>query len=124
MWTDSELVVWGESTAAEGLGVGARWRPGDGTWRPRSPSPQGTVSSYEDTDGSQTVLNHPDADQLVITALEDGLGNPPTYLYDLSSDSWTPTDLPAPGRFAGPLIAAGKLFVPDSASLILGPVPP
>lgn len=52
-WTGTDIVIWGNSTKVEGLGVGARWHPGDSQWRPVRPSPQGPVKAYDGTTGSK-----------------------------------------------------------------------
>lgn len=112
VWTGEELVVWGESTVTAGLGVGARWRPGDTSWAPLPPSPQRAVTPFEGTTGSQSI------------ALDSGRGDPivrglhgngpdssvPLYRFDLPAGRWSDTGVRLDG-YAPKFAVVGDLVV-------------
>jgi hypothetical protein len=118
-WTGTELVVWGESNAEEGVGVGARWRPGDGEWRPVSRSPQGPVDPYDGTAGSQAVVSDPAGGRVLVRALDPGDAGPaPLYAYDPGRDRWSDTGVAVPGYHPRLDVAGDRLLVPDEAAPI------
>jgi hypothetical protein len=124
-WTGDEVVVWGASTAVDGLGVGARWRPGDDRWRPVAASPQGPVETHVGTSGSQALA--PDhRGRVIVRALDDNDADwaGPLFAYDPGSDTWTPTDLALDGHHPTFGVAAGAVVVPDEAAPFVGQVPP
>lgn len=123
VWTGSDLVVWGESTSVDGLGVGARWRPGDDTWTPVAPSPQGRVSAFDGTPGSQSVASDPERNRVLVRGLDGGDAVPPTFLYDPERDTWTNTGLQVAGYHPSLALADGQVFAPNGASPIVGPTP-
>ncbi|MFP3907415.1 MAG: hypothetical protein ACLFWR_10330 [Acidimicrobiales bacterium] len=124
-WSGDEVVVWGESTAAEGEGVGARWRPGDDHWRPVAPSPQGPIGSFDGTPGSQALAADADGGQVLVRALQDGVADhpEPVFAYDPGGDTWTRTDLVIEGYHPVFHVAAGVVVVPDEAAPIAGGAP-
>jgi hypothetical protein len=118
-WTGQEVVVWGQSTADESLGVGARWRPGDDRWRAISPSPRGPVADpYNGTPGSQALAPVGDG-RVAIRDLDDQA----LYVYDPDTDRWTETGLALDGW--NPLFGVHdrRVLVPDEANPILGDLP-
>ncbi len=117
-WTGSDLMVWGQSTSDESLGVGALWRPRSNEWRAVQPSPQGPVPDpYNGTPGSQSLAS---ADGRVLVKGLDGATSAALYLYNPDSDSWTITGLTVEGF--QPLISVvdGLVLVPDSDNPIVG----
>jgi hypothetical protein len=122
-WTGTEVVVWGESTAEDGMGVGARWRPGDDGWRPLAPSPQGQVDHYDGTPGSQAVVSDPDRGRVLVVGLDPAHGGlSPVYAYDPATDRWAETGAAVPG-FHPHLDSAGdRLLAPDEAAPVAGRV--
>jgi hypothetical protein len=123
-WTGTEIVVWGEATGQEGIGVGAAWRPGDAGWQALPPSPQGPVASYEGRAGSQAVVFDPGEGQVLVRALDGGDGVPPPLLiYDPATGAWTTADVTVPGHHPPITVAEGRLLVPDEARPVVGPAP-
>lgn len=128
-WTGTDIVVWGQSTRDEGTGTGALWRPGEGRWRPMSPSPQDRVDAFNGTPGSQTVVSDPDHGRVLVRALQGDLeagGDKitPLFAYAPDTDRWTTSDLAVPGYHPLVSIAGDKVLVPDQAAPIVGPAPP
>lgn len=118
-WTGSDLMVWGQSTSDEALGVGALWRPGSNEWRTTAPSPQGPVPDpFNGTPGSQALAASPDG-RVLIKGL-DGNTTPTLYLYDPGNDSWDTTGLAVEGFHPQISVVDGRVAVPDSANPIVG----
>lgn len=122
-WTGRDVVVWGQSTHNDALGVGARWTPGADEWRPIAPSPQGPVAdAYNGTPGSQTLAADADLDGRVIVKGLDGASSPPLYIYSADTDEWIPTQLTVPGFHPNISLVGDRVLVPDSDDPIIGDV--
>ena len=117
-WTGSDLMVWGQSTSNEALGVGALWRPGSNEWRAVEPSPQGPVPDpYNGTPGSQSLAS---TDGRVLVKALDGATSGALYLYNPDEDSWTTTALTVEGFHPLISVVGGLVLVPDSDEPIVG----
>jgi hypothetical protein len=115
-WTGAEVVVWGQSTADESMGVGARWRPGDEGWRPVGASPRGpVVDPYDGTPGSQALAPAGDGRVAIRDIDTDRL-----FLYDPDEDRWTETGLTLDGYDPDFGVYGGRVLIPDEAHPILG----
>jgi hypothetical protein len=122
-WTGSEIVVWGESTGADGTGVGARWRPGDDMWTSIAPSPQGRVDAFDGTPGSQTVVSDPEHGRVLIRALDGRDAASPLFEFDPATNRWIDTEVVISGFHPSLAVANGQLFIPDQATPVIGSVP-
>jgi hypothetical protein len=127
-WTGTELVVWGLSVDDDALGVGARWHPGDSTWTPMAPSPQGPVPDpFNGTPGSQAVVAGDS--RVVVKGLDGGqaaAGAQPAdllMLYEPTTDRWTTTSLRVSGYSPLIVIADDRVFVPDRGQPLVGTLP-
>jgi hypothetical protein len=122
-WTGSDLMVWGQSTSDEALGIGALWRPGTNEWRPVASSPQGPVPDpYNGTPGSQALASN--ADGRVLVKGLDGSSTATLYLYDPDSDTWTTTRLTVGGFHPLITFVDGTVLIPDSDKPIVGDLTP
>jgi len=122
-WTGEELVVWGTAAGGRGqvdVGVGARWDPADGTWRPMAPSPQLPDRGWNGTMGSQAVV-YDGVGQVVIVrplSLSEGVETPkPLLLYEPTTDTWRTTTVTADRPF---LTRDGVVLVADPAAPVAG----
>lgn len=120
VWTGSELVVWGQSTADDAIATGARWRPGDTGWRPATRSPQGPLSDpYEGTPGSQGLAVTDDG-KVLVRDIEGGTPAAGTFLYDPAVDRWTRVDVVLAGFHPRITVVGDAILVPDEARPIVG----
>jgi hypothetical protein len=120
-WTGTDVVVWGESTAKTGTGVGARWQPGATAWRPVARFPAGPVlDPFVGTTGSQTLASGTDG-RILVRGLDGSQSYSKVYVYDPAANTWTPTPLPIFGIYT---VVDGHVFVPDELTPIIGDLPP
>jgi hypothetical protein len=118
-WTGRELVVWGQSTRDDALGVGARWRPGDTSWRPIAGWPHDPVEDpYEGTPGSQTLAATGDG-RVLVTGL-GGSSELHTDLYDPTSDTWVDLGFTISGYHPSITVTGDLVLIPDEARPIAG----
>jgi hypothetical protein len=87
-WTGDEVVVYGSSAADESRVAGARWRPGDKSWRAVSDPGLGPVSWYDGTPGSQSIAWDDVAKRLVVWPVNGGEASSPLLTYNPSTDKW------------------------------------
>jgi hypothetical protein len=122
-WTGTDLVVWGQSTADDSLGVGARWRPGDDGWRAMSAHPAGPVEDpFDGTPGSQTLAATDDG-RVLVKDLDGGGLSSRADLYDPASDTWHGVDLLLPGYHPSVTVVGDEVLVPDEDQPIAGRLP-
>jgi hypothetical protein len=136
VWTGEDLVVWGmPSGLADRLrtpdgagdlvaGIGARWRPGDDTWRPVAASPAAPSPLGAEPFGSQSLAVDPATGRVLVVPLDLGQGAlRPTYLYDAGTDEWSDAG-PALGGYAPDLLVTrGTILQPDATTPVAAPLP-
>lgn len=126
VWTGNELLIWGAATGGDSsndVGVGARWRPGDDTWRPLAPSPQPAGGANEGTHGSQTLgVDRATGDVAIRPLLLSGFGLDPVrlLLYRPASDSWRSLGVFIAGWNPSVDVVDGRVFVSDPEAPIVG----
>lgn len=128
VWTGSDVVVWGAATggdSAKDIAVGARWRPGDETWKAMAPSPQGAGRGYVGTAGSQGLAVDRATGLVVVTPIDlgDGATTPTAMVYEPRSDTWVVTKVVLQYH-AGFAVADGQVLVPDATAPIAGRLQP
>ena len=112
-WTGTEIVIWGQSAGDDTLGVGARWRPGDDSWRPIASWPHNPVEDpYDGTPGSQTLAATGDG-RVLVTGLDGSSAVYTTDLYDPRSDTWLDLGFTLAGYHPSVTIAGDQVLIPD-----------
>jgi hypothetical protein len=89
-WTGDEVIVYGNSARDESSVAGARWRPGDNSWRAISDPGLPPIDWYEGTSGSQALVWDDTTQRLVVWPAHGSefAASVPLLAYDPDTDTW------------------------------------